>query len=185
MSYLYTSWMPGRTGFQYIDGVRHTFTEWPDTSGALRRTTVSLEAVIRIPLGPACFFNLSGGPLLGFFDGEIHSLAYTELVYERYGAMFFNTYFVRLALPVQTAVGFTGSAELEIRLNRRLSLVLGAAYRSGSYAGTPEIMAAYDYNSILEAQPEVMGRIKTQIVPGPIALTPSPFVFSAGLAVAF
>jgi hypothetical protein len=185
MSYKYTSWMPGPTGFEYIDGIRHTFTQWPDTSGTLRRTTVGLEAVVRIPLGPAGFLNLSGGPLLGFIDGEIHSLAYTELVYERYGALFFNTYFVRLALPAQTAVGFTGSAELEIRLDRRLSLVLGAAYRGGSYTGTPEIMAAYDYNSILEARTEVMGRIKTQIVPGRLELTPSPFVFRAGLAVAF
>ena len=185
LSYKYTAWMPGLTGFEFINGVQNTSTEWPDTSGSLHRTSIGLEAVVRIPLGPAFRLNLSGGPLLSVLSGAIHSLAYTELVYERYGALFFNAFFVRLGLPAQTVLGFTGSAELELRLDRHLSVVLSAAYRSGSYTGTPEIAAAYDYYDILEARTDVLSRIKTQIVLGPITLTPSPFVFGAGLAAAF
>jgi len=185
MSYKYTVWMPTLTGFQFVDGIRTTSTEWPDTSGTLRRTAIGLEAVIRLPLGRALSLNLSAGPLLSFFDGDIHSLAYSELVYERYGAFFFDTYFVRLRLPAQAALGFTGGAELSLRLDRHLALVLGASCRSGSYSGTPEIMSAFDYNTVLEAPATVMDRIKAQIAPRPITVTPSPFVFGAGFSLAF
>ncbi len=185
MSYKFTSWMPGPGGFQSVDGIRNTRTEWPETSGALRRTTVGLEAVFRIPLGRFFSLNLSGGPLLGFFGGEIHSLAYTELVYERYGALFFETYFVRLRLPARTVVGLTAGAELSFRLGRHLDFVLSAAYRSGSYMGTPAIMAAYEYNAALDAAADVFSRIKARLAPGPIELSPSPLIFGAGLAVVF
>jgi hypothetical protein len=185
MSYKYTVWMPGPGGFQFVDGIRNTSTEWPPTSGDMRRTTVGLEAVVRIPLGSSLSLNLSGGPLLSFFGGDIHSLAYSELVYERYGAFFFDTYFVRLGLPAQTVVGLTGGAELSLRIARHLAFVLGAAYRSGSYTGTPEILAAYDWNAVLEAPSDVLIRIKTRIAPGPIALAPSPILFGAGFAVVF
>jgi hypothetical protein len=99
--------------------------------------------------------------------------------------MFFNTYFVRLQLPARTVFGFAGGAEFSLRLDRHLAFVLGAEYRSGSYAGTPKITAAYDYNEVLEAQADVFSRIKTQIKPGPIALTPPPLVFGAGFTAAF
>jgi hypothetical protein len=99
--------------------------------------------------------------------------------------LFFHTYFVRLQLPARTAVGFTGGTELSLRLDRHLTFVLSAAYRSGSYTGTPEIMAAYDHDKVLEAPADVLSRINTQIAPGPISLTPSPFLFGAGLAVIF
>ncbi len=185
MSYKYTVWMPGPGGFQFVNGTWTGSTEWPDTSGALQRTSIALEAVVRVPLGPALSLNFSAGPLLSFFGGDVHSLAYSELGYERYGAFFFDTYFVRLRLPAQAVLGFTGGAELSLRLDRHLALVLGAACRSGSYSGAPEIMSAFDYNSVLEAPAAVMDRIKAQIAPPSIALTPPPFVFGAGLAVVF
>jgi hypothetical protein len=185
MYYKYTAWMPTPTGFGPVDGIRNTHADWPETSGALKRTSAGLEIVVRVPIGPALSLNFSGGPLLSFFRGDILSLAYSELYYERYGALFFHTYFVRLQLPARTVVGFTGGTELSLRLDRHLTFVLSAAYRGGSYTGTPKITAAYDYNAVLEAQADVFSRIKTQIKPGPIALTPPPLVFGAGLAVIF
>ena len=185
MAYQYRVWLPWRTEFQYVEGTYSINKVWPDTSGALRRTTAGLEIIVRVPIAPSLSLNFSGGPLLSFFSGDIHSLCFTELTYERYGAFFFSEYFVRLRLPAETALGFTGGAELELRLGRHLGIVVDAAYRSGAYAGTPEIMAAYDYDNVLEARADVMTRIKAAITPGPIELTPSPFVFGAGLAVVF
>jgi|GEM_PF-1971234 len=185
MYYKYTYWSSAPGGFGYVDGIRNTHADWPETSGALGRTTVGLEAVVRIPLGPALSLNFSGGPLLSFFRGDIHSLAYSEFYYQHYEALFFNTYFVRLQLPARAVFGFMGGAELSLRLDRHLAFVLSVAYRGGSYTGTPKITAAYDYNAVLEAPADVLSRIKTQIAPGSISLTPSPFLFGAGLAVVF
>lgn len=185
MAYMYTTWMPTIGGFQSVDGTYSMDKAWPDTSGSLERITTGLEIVVRVPISPVFSLNFSAGPLLSFFNGEVNSLLYTELTYERYGAFFFDGYFVRLRLPAETVLGLTGSAELEVRLDRHLSLVLGAAYRSGSYTGTPEIAAAYDYNNILEARTDVLSGIKAAITPGPIELKPSPFVFGAGLAIVF
>jgi hypothetical protein len=185
MTYKYTYWFPGPGGFNYRDGFRNTATEWPETSGSLRRTTIGLEAVLRLPLTAALSLNLSGGPTLGFFSGELHSLAYTELTYERYGATFFGTYFVRLRLPSRTVLGFTAGAELSLRFDPHAALIVNGSYRSGSYAGTPEIMAAYDYNDVLKAPAAVMPRIAASIHPGSIELKPSPFVLGAGLALVF
>jgi hypothetical protein len=185
MAYQYRVWMPAIGGFQYVDGTYSVDKVWPDTSGSLGRITTALEIVVRIPISAALSIDLTAGPLLSFYSGDIHSLCYTELTYERYGAFFFGDYFVRLRLPADTSLGFTGSAEFELRLDRHLAFVLNAGYRSGSYAGTPEIMAAYGYNDALEASAAAMTRIKAAIAPGPIKLAPSPFVFGAGMAVVF
>ena len=185
MAYQYRVWMPAIGGFQYVEGTYSVDKVWPDTSGSLGRITTALEIVVRIPFSAALSLNLTAGPLLSFYSGDIHSLCFTELTYERYGAFFFGDYFVRLRLPAETVLGFTGSAELELRLDRHLAVVLDAGYRSGSYAGTPKITAAYGYNDALEASAAAITRIKAAIVPGPIELKPAPFIFGAGLAVVF
>lgn len=181
--YKYTAWLPPMTNPTY--GARLTTVEWPATSGRLRRTTASLEMNFRIPLSPLWTLNLSAGPLLSFFNGEVGPLGYEEMVYERYGAQIFRYYFVRLRLPPLTAFGFDGEAEVAFRIDRHVSLILGAAVRSGTYAATPEIASCLDYHTLQEAPPEVMTRLKALIIPASLTLTPSPFLFSLGFAVGF
>jgi len=181
--YKYTAWLPPMTNPTY--GSRLTAVEWPATSGRLRRMTASLEMNFRIPLSPLWTLNLSAGPLLSFFNGKVDPLGYEELVYERYGAQIFRYYFVLLRLPPLTAFGFNGEAEVAFRIDRHVSLLLGAVLRSGTYAATPEIASCLDYHTLQEAPAEVMTRLKACIIPAPLTLRPSPFLFSLGFAVGF
>jgi hypothetical protein len=182
MTYKWTYFFPGPGS---IDAVRNTTTEWPDTSGALRRTSLALEALARLPLGPAVEIRLTAGPQISWLGGDLQSLKYTELTYERYGALFFDSYFVRLRLPIQSVLAATAGAELSIRVSPFLALRLRGSYRGGTYEGTPEIDAVYDYNSGLDADAPTLVRVKSKIVPVPIVLSPSPFYFGAGLALSF
>jgi hypothetical protein len=146
MVYRYTSWTPW---YGYTD-VTYTMNQaWPETAGTLHRTTAALELVVRLPLGPGIRMDLTGGPLLSMSNGNIQSLAYSEPYYERYGALFIHSYFVRLRLPAHAVLGLTGGAELAVRFSQGLWLVLNAAVRSGSYTGIPEITAAYDSSELL------------------------------------
>jgi hypothetical protein len=181
--YKYTAWLPPMTDPTY--GARLTTVEWPATSGRLRRTTASLEMNVRIPLSPLWTLNLSAGPLLSFFSGEVDPLGYEEVVYERYGSQIFKYYFVLLRLPPQTSLGFAGEAEAAFRIDRHVSLLLGAVLRSGTYAATPEISSCLDYHTLQEAPAEIMARLKALVSPAPLTLTPSPFLFSLVLAVGF
>jgi hypothetical protein len=182
MTYKWTYYFPG-PGF--IDAVRNTATEWPATSGTLRRTSLALEALARLPLGPLVEIRLTAGPLLSRIGGDLQSLQYTELTYQRYGALFFQSYFVRLRLPVQSVLAATAGAELSIRISPFLALRLRGSYRGGTYEGTPEVDAVYDYNSGLNVDAPTLIRVKSNIIPGPIVLSPSPFSFGAGLALSF
>ena len=179
--YKYTAYLPPLMDKGYYS--RLTTVEWPDTSGRLHRNSVALEIVLRLPLSDAWSLRLSAGPLLTIFDGEISPLGYEEVIYERYGSQIFDYSFVLLRLPAQTVLGATAEVELALRIDRRVSLVLGAAFRTGSYQGTPEIASAYDYHSLIEQPAEILGRLKTAVLPGPIALSPSPFLLSFGVAV--
>ncbi len=185
MTYKYTYWAPWAGPSQYADAVVHTTTEWPETSGALRRASLALEATVRLPLGSAVEARLTAGPLLSWLEGEIDSFEYTELTYERYGATFFHSYFVHLRLPVRSVLSATAGAEISVRLSPALALRLRGAWRGGSYEGTPEVDAVYDYASGLYPDAATLVRIKSKIIPGPIVLSPSPFTFGAGLALTF
>jgi len=181
--YKYTAWLPPMLNQTY--GSRLTTVEWPGTSGRLRRPSASLELVVRLPLSPLWTLTLSGGPMLSFFSGDVQPLAYEEVVYERYGAQIFRYYFVLLHLPPETVFGFGGEAEAAFRIDRHVSLLLGAAARTGTYAATPETARGVDYHTLQDAPPEVMARLKATVLPGPLALAPSPFLFSLGFAVGF
>jgi hypothetical protein len=181
MVYRYTSWTPwyGNTDVTYTMDQA-----WPETAGTLRRTTAALELVVRIPLGPGIRMNLTGGPLLSLSGGDIQSLAYAEPYYERYGALFIRSYFVRLRLPTHAVLGLTCGAELAVRFSPGLWLILNAAVRSGAYTGIPEITTAYDSSELLAAAEDVLSRIKARIVPRSVVITPSPFLFGAGFTIA-
>lgn len=179
--YKYTAWLPPT--LEKTNGSRLTNVEWPATSGRLQRTSASLELVLRLPLSDAWSLRLSAGPHFSTVSGEIYPLGYEEVIYERYGSQIFGYSFVLLRLPGQSVLGVTAEAELALRIDRRVSIILGAALRTGSYEGTPEIAAAYDYHSLGEQPLEIMDRLKTRVSPGPISLSPSPFLFSIGVAI--
>ena len=178
--YKYTAWLPPM--LEKTNGSRLTRVEWPATSGRLQRTSASLELVLRLPLSGAWSLRLSAGPHFSTFGGEIYPLGYEEVIYERYGSQIFGYSFVLLRLPGQTILGVTAEAELALRIDRRVSLILGAAFRTGSYEGTPEIAAAYDYHSLIEQPLEIMDRLRARISPGRISLS-SSFLFSVGVAI--
>jgi hypothetical protein len=179
--YKYTAYLPPLMERGYYS--RLTTVEWPDTTGHLRRDSASLEFVVRLPLSDALSLRLAAGPQLAIFSGELSPLGYEEVIYERYGAQIFGWSFVLLRLPPRTVLGATAEVELALQIDRRVSLILGTSYRTGSYEGTPEIVTAYDYHSLLEKAPEVLARLHAAIVPGPIALSPPPFRLSFGVAI--
>jgi len=179
--YKYTAYLPPLMEKGYYS--RLTTIEWPDTTGHLRRDSASLEFVVRLPLSSALSLRLAAGPQLAIFSGEMYPLGYEEVIYERYGAQIFGWSFILLRLPPRTVLGATVDVELAWRIDGRVALVLGAAFQTGSYEGTPEIVTAYDYHSLLEKAPEVLARLNAAIAPRPIALSPSPFVFSFGIAI--
>jgi hypothetical protein len=145
----------------------------------------ALEVVVRIEAGPGLSLDLSAGPLLSFWGGSLQSLAYTELVYSRYGGLIFHDSFVRLGLPSRVRLGMTAGAEARIRVREGLALLLNAAFRSARYEATPVVAEAYDAFAFLLEDAERLSRIKSRIAPAPLALSVSPFLFGGGVSVSF
>jgi hypothetical protein len=184
LKYLHTYYIPWQDPSQF-DGVYQRTTDWPGASGRLGRTTTALEFVVRIPAGRGINVDLSAGPLLSFWEGSLQSLAYTEMVYSRYGALIFHDSYVRFSLPRRVTLGLTAGAELACRLLEGVSLLLSAAFRSSRYEATSVVAEAYDAFAFLLEDADRMRRIKARITPMPLALSLSPFFFGAGISAAF
>jgi hypothetical protein len=90
-----------------------------------------------------------------------------------------------MRLPGSVRIGAAAEAEAAIRLGRLLTLLAGASFRSGGYAGTPEIDTAFNADDGSPADEAILTRIRERIRPASISLVPSPFRFAAGLAFGF
>jgi len=168
--------------FPFIDRPTETFVsftqDWPATAGVFRRATGSLEIVLRWPVRPFLDLAVSTGPALNVMGGEVFPLGYVEYRGSSHGGLFFRFDFLNLRLPLRTTAGWTAGIEAVLRVVDRLSIRVGAAWRTGgTYDSVPQVEMGYDSYQLQELPAATLDLIRSTLVLPSLTLKPAPFRF--------
>lgn len=153
---------------------------WPDTEGSLKQTTFCLNLVTRFYLGPAVSFDLSGGPGLFAFNGDLSSLGYT--IYKPRHS-WFDYYPDKVTFSIKGfKLGFNIGGELNVPLLRSVSLFLTLRYfycpSSSTEINLEKIEFLISGNSTIDEVESIMN-------PRPLKINPSFLILNAGFKLRF
>jgi hypothetical protein len=153
---------------------------WPDTEGSLKQSTFCLNLVTRFHLGPTVSVDLSGGPGLFVFSGELSSLGYT--IYKPRHS-WFDYYPDKVTFSIKgLKLGLNIGGELNVPLMRGISLFLTLRYfycpSSSTEINLEEIEFFIGGTSTIDEVESIMN-------PGPLKINPSFLILNAGFKLRF
>lgn len=110
----------------------HESLPWPDSSGSLTQMAVALNAVVRMGRPDRVAIEISGGPAIYRFTGDLQPIAYTGFHLGGHSVLFEDTYRLAGSFEPARALGFNGGANVDVAIGRHAAITFGYRYFGGS-----------------------------------------------------
>jgi hypothetical protein len=110
----------------------HESMPWPDSSGSLMQIAVAFNAVVRMRQSNRVAIEISGGPAVYRFTGDLQPIAYTAFHLGGHSVLFEDTYRLGGAFEPTHALGFNGGASVDVAIGRHAAITFGYRYFGGS-----------------------------------------------------
>jgi len=176
----YVSRLPPNNEPQPVDV--HQSMPWPDSSGSLTQTAFVLNAVVRVKPSDRIVIEISGGPAIYRFTGDLQPIAYTGFHLGGHSVLFEDTSRVAGTFEPAHALGFNAGANLDVAIGRHAAITFGYRYFGGS-----DVEITVKPATILN--PEEIGLeqsiadIASRLSLGPLRTTPGSSRFIAGFKI--
>jgi len=110
----------------------HESMPWPDSSGSLTQMAIALNAVVRMRRSDRVAIEISGGPAIYRFTGDLQPIAYTGFHLGGHSVLFEDTYRLAGSFEPAHSLGFNGGANVDVAIGRHAAITFGYRYFGGS-----------------------------------------------------
>jgi hypothetical protein len=110
----------------------HESIPWLDSSGSLTQMAIAFNVVVRMRRSDHVAIDVSGGPAVYRFTGDLQPIAYTGFHLGGHSVLFEDTF--QLSGPFEPAysLGFNGGVTVDVAIGRHAAITLGYRYFGGS-----------------------------------------------------
>jgi hypothetical protein len=115
----------------------HASIPWPDTTGSLTQTGLSVNGVIRLGQPGRVSLTLSGGLTYYRLSGDVQPIAYTTYHLGGHSVLFGDDYRLAVSLEPTTGIGFNGGGDINVGIHKGVALMMGYRYRGGPAVDVP------------------------------------------------
>ena len=137
----------------------HVSKPWPDTMGALTRTTLNANGVVRFGRPDRVSGTLSGGLSFHHVSGHAQPIAYSTFRLGGHSVLFGDEYKLDASFEPATAVGFNLGGDVSVGIGGGLALMAG--YR---FLGGPGIDMTVSAVSILNPDEVIVSQTPEEIL---------------------
>jgi hypothetical protein len=154
--------------------------DWPqETDGFLKQATFGLNLLARLNPGRTVTVDISGGPCLFHFKGEISQIGFTRHVFAHF-ILVPNMYKLSAAISSTVKLGLNIGGEVNVSLMRGLAIFVSCRYFLGTKASS-DIHLKEVLNTNEGYSPVPVEGFEAQMNLQPLKVNPSFLSLSAGL----
>ena len=143
----------------------HQTTPWPDSTGAMTRSQIAVNGVVRVGQGRVTA-TLSGGLSAYALSGDVQPLAFTTFRLGGHSALFQDDYRLAISLEPTRTIGFNVGGDLDIAVGGHVALIIGYRVDGGPAADAPvRVTSVLNANEVSFQQ--TVAEIVQSLAPGP------------------